>query len=429
MLRGPGRRVGILALVLTLPLGGCRPAPTPPDVRQGNAVSRDDVHGSIVMAVGINNDDTINAALLEDLNQRIGDLVRSYRTLHPRVHVEVQPFQENRLVQELERRSRDGLAPDLVMVNGTTARTLSLKGLTRPIRMPPSVTDQLDPGSLERVRRPDGRLIGLPVLLQPQLACFDRRRVQEPPATLEALLARNGGRMQAGLPIDAINLAWTLGPLGTLGTMERLAGGQTATAADRARVQAWLRWLGNAHLQQGIHFLSNQEDLVQGLADGRLDWISCRSTHLGRLRLRLGSHLGVSVLPSGPDGPASPITRERLLTFGVNSTRAQRQAAESLAHFSINPLVQRTITLRNLASLPVNRNMQLPVGASQILDTMVAAREQSAASESATLPLLHTGAEGSDHFRRLITGFLYGEVDARTTADQLIKALAPGSTP
>jgi len=59
---------------------------------------------------------------------------------------------------------------------------------------------------------------------------------------------------------------------------------------------------------------------------------------------------------------------------------------------------------------------------------MVAAREQGAASESATLPLLRTDAEGTDRFRRLITGFLYGEVDARTAADQLIKALAAGST-
>jgi ABC-type glycerol-3-phosphate transport system substrate-binding protein len=429
MLRGPGRRVGILALVLTLPLAGCRPAPTPPDTLQGDDGPSDDVHGSIVMAVGINNDDTINAALLQDLNQRIGDLIRSYRTLHPRVHVEIQPFQEDLLVGELERRSRDGLAPDLVMVNGTTARTLFLKGLTRSIRMPPAVTDQLDTGSLARVRGPDGTLIGLPLLLQPQLACYDRRRVPVPPATLDALLARNGGRMQAGLPIDAINLAWTLGPLGTLDTMVRLASGQTATAADRARVQAWLEWLGNAHLQQGIHFLADQEDLVQGLANGRLDWVSCRSTHLGRLRLRLGSNLGVSVLPSGPGGPASPITRERLLAFGVNSTAAQRQAAQSLARFSINPLVQRTITLRNLTSLPVNRNLHPPAGASQILDAMVAAREQGAASEKATLPLLRTDAEGSDRFRRLITGFLYGEVDTRTAVDHLIRALAPETTP
>jgi hypothetical protein len=117
------------------------------------------------------------------------------------------------------------------------------------------------------------------------------------------------------------------------------------------------------------------------------------------------------------------------MAFGVNSTKAQRQAAESLARFSINPLVQRTITLRNLTSLPVNRNMQLPVGASQIVDTMVAAREQGAASERATLPLLHTDAEGADRFRRLITGFLYGEVDARTATDQLVRALTSGSTP
>ncbi|MCS5690861.1 ABC transporter substrate-binding protein [Cyanobium sp. FGCU-6] len=428
MLRGLGWRIGPLALLFALPLAGCRQGPAPLTGEQGGAQGND-VHGAIVLAVGINNDDTIDAALLEDLNQRVGDLIRSYRTLHPRVHVELQPFPEDRLAGELKRRSRDGLAPDLVMVNGTTARSLSQQGLTRPIRIPDAVADELDPGALARVRQPDGRLIGLPLLLQPQLACYDRRRVKEPPTTLEELLARNGGRMQAGLPIDPINLAWTLGPLGTLDTVKRLADGQPATASDRARMRAWLDWLANAHLQQGIHFLTDQDALVKGLANGRLDWISCRSTQLGRLQLRLGPHLGVTVLPSGPGGPASPITRERLLAFGINSTPTQRRAAESLASFSINPLVQRTITLRDLTSLPVNRKLHLPTGSSRTLETLEAARAQGAVNEAATMPLLHVDAEGTERFRRLISGFLYGEIDAETTSGRLVRALSAQSAP
>lgn len=424
MVRALGRRVGLLALLIALPLAGCRQGRSPL-----SGPRDDEVHGSIVLAVGINSDDKIDAALLEDLKRRVGDLIQAYRTLHPRVHVEIQPFPEDRLAVELERRSRDGLAPDLVVVNSTIARSLAQRGLTRLIRIPATVAEQLDPGALARVRKPDGRLIGLPLLLQPQLACFDRRRVQQPPTTLEELLDRNGGRMQAGLPINPVNLAWTLGPLGALDTVKRLADGHPATATDRARVVAWLNWLANAHLQQGIYFLTDQDELVKRLANGRLDWISCRSTQLGRLRLRLGQHLGVAVLPSGPGGPASPITREHLMAFGINSTPTQRRAAESLASFSINPLVQRTIAVRNLTTLPVNRRVHLPKGSSTVLDTMVAARAQGAVNEAATLPLLHVDAEGTERFRQLISSFLYGEIDTETASERLVRALSMRSAP
>jgi len=417
-LAGLGPRAGLLALLLALPFTGCRQS-TGTDATGADTRIR----GSIVMAIGINNDVSIDAALVEELNRRVRVLIRGYSTLHPRVHVEVQPFQEERLAREMVRRSRDGLAPDLLLVNTSSALSLARLGVLRPIRMPPEVVDQLDSGSLERVQLADGRLIGLPLLIEPQVACFDRRRVPVPPATLEALLARDGGRIQVGLPIDAINLAWTLGPLGTLDTVRRLEGGQPATPADLARLRSWLEWLGNAHLQQGIHFLGDQEDLLKGLASGRLDWISCRSAHIGRLRHRLGRHLGVALLPSGPGGPASPINRERLLAFGINSSASQRQAAESLSRFSINPLVQRTITLRALDSLPVNRRLSPPVGSSQVLDTLVASREQGQAIEG-TLPLRHVDAAATARFRSLITRYLYGEIDAREAAAKLALTLS-----
>lgn len=411
-------------MLLTLALVGCRPAPLSRD-----PAADSNLRSSIVLAVGINNDFRINAALLQDVNQRIGDLIRGYRSVHPGVRVEIILFEEDRLAQELERRSQDGLAPDLLLVNGSTALTLAQKGVIRPLQFPASVTEQLEPGSLARASLPDGRLIGLPLQIEPQLACFDLRRVAEPPATLAELLARNGGRIQVGLPIDAINLAWTLGPLGTLPTVKALASGKPETVADRARLQAWLEWLASAHLQQGIHFLGDQDELLEGLISGRLHWISCRSTHLARLRQRLGHHLGVSVLPSGPGGPASPVNRERALVFGINSTPRQQQAAESLARFSINPLVQRTITLGSLASLPANRSLLPLLGSSRILDTLLEAQEQGTTSEDGTLALLHTDARGAGRFRTLITRFLYGEIKAREAAGELARALARRELP
>ncbi len=95
------------------------------------------------------------------------------------------------------------------------------------------------------------------------------------------------------------------------------------------------------------------------------------------LRQSLGASLGVARLPGGRWGQATPINRERVLAFGLNSSPNQRQIARELAGFGINPLVQRNLTIRNMEMLPVNRFVPAPVASSTVLAAMVGSAEDS----------------------------------------------------
>jgi len=94
-----------------------------------------------------------------------------------------------------------------------------------------------------------------------------------------------------------------------------------------------------------VNFYKQQELLLQGLMNGQLDWISCSSTNLARLRKALGDRLGVAVLPSGPAGAATPLLRYRLWVFGPDSNPQQQRIAEAFVRLSLTPTMQRFLTL------------------------------------------------------------------------------------
>jgi ABC-type glycerol-3-phosphate transport system substrate-binding protein len=150
-------------------------------------------------------------------------------------------------------------------------------------------------------------------------------------------------------------------------------------AQARDSLVQWLRWLRQLALQSRVDIATGDnapEELMRGLISGRLAWIPCYSLSLLPLDQAMGPRLGVGVLPSGPGGPASPFSSERVWAFGTDSSASQRLLAERLARLSLDPMLQRQITLSNQATMPVNRFTNVPVADSGRLAAMAQAQEQ-----------------------------------------------------
>ncbi|MFM7453481.1 MAG: hypothetical protein ACKO1V_05900 [Cyanobium sp.] len=101
--------------------------------------------------------------------------------------------------------------------------------------------------------------------------------------------------------------------------------------------------------------------------------------------------------------------------FGRNSSPAQQRIAREVARFSVNPRVQRNLTLSTLILLPVNRFVPAPVASSAVLAAMVRSAEQ---SERST-PVIHglmsnNGAEKA--LSALLNRVLFGELSPREAA-------------
>ncbi|MBM5815737.1 MAG: extracellular solute-binding protein [Cyanobacteria bacterium K_Offshore_surface_m2_239] len=399
----PLRRLAVLvAALLTGGLVGC--GVLAPSRR---SPGDNELRGVVFLAMGIPNDETIDTELMEGLKVRLAMTLQEFHRIHPQAQVQLQLYSEDRLPQEARLRGAAGTSPDLLLVNDSTAADLHQMGLTRKVRMPVELLRRLDHAAVRRHQSPTGEVSSLPVLLLPQLACFDRRRLPRAPETLDALLADAGRGLRVGLPLDGFNLAWTFGSLGVASSVEELFAGQPATTERRAALGRWLDWLKRADQVPDLNFQLSQSQLVNDLGEGRLDWTSCRSTHLARLRQDLGEHLGIAPLPAGPGGLPTPLSRQRVLAFGRDSSLEQQRVAEAFARFVVRPLTQRNLALQREEVVPVISSLRLPPG------------------RKGTLRLLEfrSGDLQGEAMGRVVSRFLYGDLDQEGAIDGLVRTI------
>lgn len=375
----------------------------------------------IFLAVGISDDNPVTPELLQRGRRQLDELTAAFRKVHPSISIQLQVFTDSELRRQLARRIRTGLGPDLLLVQGATAIELEQQGLVRPMRFPAAVSDQLLPGPRQRLSLAGGQLAGLPYQLIPELACFNRRRLSEGPDHLKELVQRSAGGLRVGLASELSNIVWTAGALGADPALIKAAQGGPLGAAERGTIERWLAWLQSASLQKELGFYTAEQQ-VQELIAARLDWITCRSTHLPRLRAALGGNLGVSTLPAGPGGEATPVTRDVVWAFGVGSSPRQRQAAEDLAVFTIRPLIQRSQTVREMDVLPVNRRVAVPVASSATLAAMVSSQRQSGGADPLNQQL-RAGDPRLPQLERLMNRLVVGELDPAAAAALLVQEL------
>ncbi len=407
-------RAAALALGLAPLVAGCGRA-LPPGVspRAGT---------TLYVAIGVGDATRIDSTLRSALRERLEALERLYADVRPGVNLELLIFEEERLLAEMRRRTRSGLAPDLILAEGSVAEQLHQEGLTRSIPFPNPASDQLSPSLIPFAQVDARHLFAVPVGYEPQLACFDRRRMPQPPDTLQALLEASSRGQTFGFKLDLGDLAWTLGSLGALESFTAIRAGNPATEERVSRIRQWLLWLQTANLQQRISLVGPRANLSDGLLDGTFVWITCRSSDQTHLQAQLGDDLGLAPLPAGARGQPSPISVQLMWAYGRNSSARQRQAAEQLVRFSLNPPVQRTMTLRGRTLLPVSREAPLPVASSARLAALVTAERQSeqARSQISRLMVLR---HREDDFNRILIAFHYGNLGVDEATEALVRLL------
>jgi hypothetical protein len=303
---------------------------------------------------------------------------------------------------------------------------LERQGLSRSLPHPHALSRNLRPELIPAVTGASSppQLLALPVGLEPQLACYDRRRLNAPPRTVDQLLEASSAGKRFGLNLKMVNLAWSLGAAGSLPSVVAIQRGEAVTPERRQAIRHWLLWLREAAMQQHISLERTTQTLVEELRQGRLDWITCRSQDVGRLREQLGEHLGLATMPDGNDHAASPLSTLRVWALGRNSSDQQRRAAEELVKFTLNPPIQRAFTLHTHGMLPVTKNTPLPLDSSANLAALRGAQHQAdaAAGLSAALVALRGRESQMD---RILTAFHYGHLGLDEATTTLINTLRP----
>jgi hypothetical protein len=366
----------------------------------------------------------------DDTRQLADPLIQAFRRLHPTVDLHVQLVQEPSLENELRQAHRRGLGPDLLLLRSSKGMALLDQGLIDPVPQTPAFrgreSDLLSP-ILDHVRV-RGSLAVLPVFSEVTLACYDRQRVAAAPQTLEQLQALAASGASVGLALDPVGLWWTIGGFRAVSALLPLvyagkAGDSPSRSAALKALQPWLEWLRQVALQNRVDIAADQDELLSGLMAGRLAWVPCYSPHLLSLQQEMGDRLGVSALPAGPDGPASPFTAVRAWAFGRDSSPRQRRLAEELALLSLNPMLQRQITLISQSTLPINRLVSIPYADSGQLAALGQAQQQ--LQDNGLLLGLPFSAERMEtllpSIEELVYGVITGVLSPREGAEALLK--------
>jgi ABC-type glycerol-3-phosphate transport system substrate-binding protein len=406
----PDRRRGLLlSLVCSLGLSGCAGGFELPNL--------------LYLATSANSDQEINAELLSDFRERLDSVVVGYRQIHPATRFQFGIYPDGGIVDAMRQRNRAGLGADLMFVNGDTAKQLVDQGLADPFPLTPSLQHLFNPADLQRMRTDSGAIAGLPILIQTQVACFNRRRLPDPPDTLEELLSASARGHSIGLSVELKTLFWTAGSAGSFEAIQHATAGQPLKPKQLGSIETWLAWLQNASNQQRVTFYASQTSALQEFREGRLDWIPCSSVSLPGLRKRLGDSLGVASLPNGPGGAPSPINRLRVLALGRSSSQAGRERALSFSRFMVNPLVQRSLTLGSQTVLPANRFVKVPVQSSQALQA-ISASEIAGQRMAQMAGLLHDNDPRVESTQSLINALVFGEVSPKAAANDLVRIVS-----
>jgi arabinogalactan oligomer/maltooligosaccharide transport system substrate-binding protein len=394
-----------LGLALAVLCGGCQRGENPPVTLQ------------LAVSPGQGSDLVARA----NLKRLATQIANEYMRNHPEVLLQLRFLPDADLVESVRSRAQLGAGPDLMISRVVPVEILEREGYLQPVGIS---RQRLDPLRLQFLNefRDGNSYEALPFLLQPTVACYNRSRLPKAPTVINDLTARAAEGVRVGLPLQMFELLWTASAFDADQPLLKLfptrvgatAKWQGLSPPERASVERWLGWLYRANIEPNVLFVETADEMVDRLEKGQLDWISCGSTAIERLKRKLGRNLGVSVLPADSNGkPTRPMARLQLLSFGRDSTPAQRKVATSFALFVLNEFSQSNLIAKAFGNMPVNQNVVVPVKDSPALAAMQASLENS------TVPTFYQGvglAHATEPLRQLIKQAVYGEQTPQESA-------------
>ena len=303
------------------------------------------------------------ANLRKVVESEVNDFSRS----NPRIYLHLRFAPEEEVMSVVRKRSDLGAGPDLILSREWLALQMARENLTEPSGLTSRDLAPFKILNLSDFQQKDG-YASLPLLLQPNLACYNRKSFNQAPATLAELLRRAEEGRVIGLSLVLDQVSWTGTGFGAQDPVLKLfdtpadkPGGSSLSPADRTKVLAWFRWLYRANTNPNVQFSDTNEDLAERLMKRQADWISCNSAVVPILLKALGKDLGLSVFPGEQDGqPARAVARLQMISFGRDSSPGQRKAAEQFALFLLNDYSQNVVMSKTDGVLPVNGNVIIP---------------------------------------------------------------------
>lgn len=372
----------------------------------------------------------------------LNEMIATYRGLNPKVEVISVFVPKDAIVSRVASRARSGLGPDIILTDASIIYDMAEQDLIRDLG-PLDLDLSTYLSTAVRMVSDGTGLYGLPLSAHTHVLYYDRELVETPPKTIAELLHRiDGGEVLAQNP-NFVTSYWGVGAYDGA-----FANGERELLFGQGGFTNWLDFLSTARTIPGFLMDDSSEALQRAFVDGEATYYVGDSAQVSTLLEAMGSErLGVSLLPSGPNGGApSPFLELDAFAFGNISSADEFEQALDFALFLAGPENQLFLATSDIGLVPVNSQIRLTP--SLPANTLTVARQIRSAEAISFVnrPIwkeLTTGAlDFLDSYRRVSQGILapedlvaqmlsgfedvYGLVPPVVTAESLCPA-QPGS--
>lgn len=287
----------------------------------------------------------------------VNDSVKQFTKLNPDVKVSLKfvltDEQLSRFSQELSR----GAGPDIFSVSLThkNISSLILSGYLKRLDEDNVDLSEFRPETLKQVSYHD-KLYAIPVRLATQVLCYNKNKVQDIPKTLDELIVQARRGYSVGLHSNFTDAFWGTGVFeGELFDES----GRIILGENQGWMQ-WMQWLKTAQNEPNFYLIEDAETLQKAFIQGKLTYMTCLSGWLPLLTEALGNNnLGVALLPSRDNQPATPPLWTIGFIFNRASSTKQHQLALKFAQFLTNAQYQQQIQVQAPFLIPVNKNAKV----------------------------------------------------------------------
>ncbi len=301
----------------------------------------------------------------ERIEKQISLRTQLFLRTKPNTRVVTVAYKDSQLQHQISEDSQLNLGPDLILTVDFYLRGLYQDSLISAF---PNSTlwEQQYSDIIKSLSTVDKKLAFAPYGIYPQVSCYNNTTINQPPKTIQELMKLGASGVRIGLSTRTHEIFWTAGSTGAIPEISSLVNKKNQNKLH-PKIKEWITWLRQAAYYQNIFFYSQQSELINELAANNLDWISCHSSDIVRLREEMGEQLSIATLPNGVQTKAFAWPFVLGYGLGTDSSPTQRELALSYVKANTNAVGQRRVMLRTEAYLPANKAVDIPNQSSQTL--------------------------------------------------------------
>jgi maltose-binding protein MalE len=310
-------------------------------------------------------DNDFTQSTKERIEKQISLRTQLFLRTNPNTRVVTVAYKDSQLQHQITEDSQLNLGPDVILTGNYHLQNLYQDSLISPFPNS-SVWAQQYSDVLKSLSTVDNKLAFAPYGIYPQVSCYNNKTIKQPPKTIQELVMLGASGVRIGLSTRADEVFWTAGSTGAIPEISSLMNKKNQNK-PQPKIKEWITWLRQAALYQNISFYRQQSELVNELAANNLDWISCISGDILRLREEMGEQLSIATLPNGVQTKAFAFPYLLAYGLGIDSSPTQRELALSYVKANTNAVGQRRMMLLTEDFLPANKAVDIPNQSSQTL--------------------------------------------------------------